>query len=221
MQWVLDLFDKHKVSTRDVTDRYKAFGTGQGGHLLDRPWTLNGYLGQKLNFQTSLFPNVGGALHHLSRDGWPRALRPERQEPLRGDHGGGEVAVGQQPPVDHRSAAAPRRASRSWSGRTTRAPAAPWAVRGAFVDGMAFATEGEIPVRRRARLCTIYSRRQLLGQDARRRLGRQLDRPRPWRRSRNRGSAALEERLSRAAPTHDRRAGSPGRRSPAPPAIAS
>ncbi len=31
MQWVLDLFDKHKVSTRDITDRYKAFGTGQGG----------------------------------------------------------------------------------------------------------------------------------------------------------------------------------------------
>ena len=30
MQWVLDLFDKYKVSTRDVTDRYKAFGTGQG-----------------------------------------------------------------------------------------------------------------------------------------------------------------------------------------------
>jgi multiple sugar transport system substrate-binding protein len=30
MHFVLDLFDKYKVSTRDVTDRYKAFGTGQG-----------------------------------------------------------------------------------------------------------------------------------------------------------------------------------------------
>ena len=44
MQWVLDLFDKHKVSTRDVTDRYKAFGTGQGGIFWTGPWTLNGYV---------------------------------------------------------------------------------------------------------------------------------------------------------------------------------
>ena len=48
MQWVLDLFDKHKVSTRDVTDRYKAFGTGQGSIFWTGPWTLNGYLEQKL-----------------------------------------------------------------------------------------------------------------------------------------------------------------------------
>ena len=50
MQWVLDLFDKHKVSTRDVTDRYKAFGTGQGSIFWTGPWTLNGYVEQKLNF---------------------------------------------------------------------------------------------------------------------------------------------------------------------------
>src|SRR6185436_10150625 len=59
MQWVLDLFDKHKVSTRDVTDRYKAFGTGQGGIFWTGPWTLNGYVQQGLNFRTYLFPKIG------------------------------------------------------------------------------------------------------------------------------------------------------------------
>ena len=59
MQWVLDLFDKHKVSTRDVTDRYKAFGTGQGSIFWTGPWTLNGYVSQKLPFKTVLFPKIG------------------------------------------------------------------------------------------------------------------------------------------------------------------
>ena len=56
MDWVLDLFDKHKVETRDVTDRYKAFGTGQGSIFWTGPWTLNGYVQQKLNFATYPVP---------------------------------------------------------------------------------------------------------------------------------------------------------------------
>jgi len=63
MQWVLDLFDKEKVSTRDVTDRYKAFGNGEGSMFWTGPWTLNGYVTQGLNFMTVFFPNVGGELH--------------------------------------------------------------------------------------------------------------------------------------------------------------
>src|SRR5262249_30022818 len=59
MQWVLDLFDKQKVSTRDVTDRYKAFGTGQGTIFWTGPWTLNGYVAQKLPFRSALFPKIG------------------------------------------------------------------------------------------------------------------------------------------------------------------
>ena len=61
MQWVLDLFDKQKVSTRDVTDRYKAFGTGQGSIFWTGPWTLNGYVEQKLPFRTYLFPKIGAS----------------------------------------------------------------------------------------------------------------------------------------------------------------
>jgi ABC-type glycerol-3-phosphate transport system substrate-binding protein len=59
MQWVLDLFDKHKVSTRNVTDRYKAFGTGQGSIFWTGPWTINGYMQQNLPFVSKPFPAIG------------------------------------------------------------------------------------------------------------------------------------------------------------------
>ncbi len=61
-QWVLDLFDKHKIATRDVSDRYKAFGTGEGSMFITGPWTLNGYIEQGLNFAVEFTPNIGGEL---------------------------------------------------------------------------------------------------------------------------------------------------------------
>jgi maltose-binding protein MalE len=63
MQWILDLFDTHKVSTRDVTDRYKAFGTGEGSLFWTGPWTIPGYIQQGLNFITVPFPRIGAGLH--------------------------------------------------------------------------------------------------------------------------------------------------------------
>lgn len=61
-QWVLDLFDVHQIATRDVTDRYKAFGTGEGSMFITGPWTLNGYIEQGLNFAVEFTPNIGGEL---------------------------------------------------------------------------------------------------------------------------------------------------------------
>jgi multiple sugar transport system substrate-binding protein len=58
-QWVLDLFDKHKVGSRDVADRYKAFGTGQGSIFWTGAWTLTGYHQQKLPFISAPMPAVG------------------------------------------------------------------------------------------------------------------------------------------------------------------
>ena len=58
-QWVLDLFDTHRVSTRDVTDRYKAFGNGEGSMFLTGPWTLNGYVELGLNFVSFQMPQIG------------------------------------------------------------------------------------------------------------------------------------------------------------------
>jgi ABC-type glycerol-3-phosphate transport system substrate-binding protein len=145
MQWVLDLFDKHKVSTRDVTDRYKAFGTGQGSIFWTGPWTLNGYVQQGLNFRTYLFPKIG-----------------EKQITYF-EMGGMEFYVQNDPGRYEASMAAVKWLSDNSTLWTTKGRGAsprksildqpdyktaghPWSVRGAFVDGMAIATAGEIPV---------------------------------------------------------------------------
>ena len=59
IQWELDLFDKYKVSSRDVTDRYKAFSSGQGSIFWTGPWTISGNLAAGLNFMTVQIPKVG------------------------------------------------------------------------------------------------------------------------------------------------------------------
>ena len=84
MQWVLDLFDKHKVSTRDVTDRYKAFGTGQGGIFWTGPWTLERLYRPEAEFQTSLFPKIGGTLRTYSEMGGLELYTQRRHRSLRG-----------------------------------------------------------------------------------------------------------------------------------------
>ena len=100
MQWVLDLFDKHRVSTRDVTDRYKAFGTGQGSIFWTGPWTINGYVQQGLNFQTSLFPKIGKERLTYFEMGGLELYQQQDPGRYEGDHAGDQVAVGQQLPVD-------------------------------------------------------------------------------------------------------------------------
>ncbi len=60
-QWVLDAFDKWRVSSRDVSDRYKSFGQGVGSIFFTGPWTLNGYINTNgLEFMTVKNPIVGG-----------------------------------------------------------------------------------------------------------------------------------------------------------------
>jgi ABC-type glycerol-3-phosphate transport system substrate-binding protein len=64
LQWVVDLFDTNKVSTRDVADRYKAFGTGEGSTFWTGPWTIQGYVDLGLNFVSVPMPQVGEAMHN-------------------------------------------------------------------------------------------------------------------------------------------------------------
>ena len=145
MQWVLDLFVTAKVSTRDVTDRYKAFGTGQGSIFWTGPWTLNGYLQQKLPFKTALFPKIGDKLVTYFEGG---GLELYKQA----DKGRYEATIQAVKWLSDNSflwttvgrGASPRK---SILGRSDyKTAGAPWDVRGAFVDGMAFASVGEIPV---------------------------------------------------------------------------
>ncbi|MFO1150405.1 MAG: extracellular solute-binding protein [Alsobacter sp.] len=145
MKWVLDLFDVHKVSTRDITDRYKAFGNGQGSIFWTGPWTLNGYVNQGLNFKSALFPKIGkihatyfdmGALEMYAQKD------PKRYEPTMmaikwlSDNSLLWTTVGR--------GATPRKSIASSEAYKTKG--FPWAKRGAFIDGLDIATIGEVPV---------------------------------------------------------------------------
>lgn len=145
MQWVLDLFDKHKVSTRDVTDRYKAFGTGQGSIFWTGPWTLNGYVGQRLPFKTVLFPKIGekqvtyfegGGLELYTQADSGRHEATMQAVKWLSDNSFLWTTVGR--------GASPRKSILSRPDYKTTGN--PWDIRGAFVDGMDIATVGEIPV---------------------------------------------------------------------------
>jgi ABC-type glycerol-3-phosphate transport system substrate-binding protein len=145
MQWVLDLFDKHKVSSRDVTDRYKAFGTGQGSIFWTGPWTLNGYVNQKLNFRTYLFPKIGeeqvtyfemGGMEIYVQKDPGRYVATMQAIKWISDNGFLWTTKGR--------GASPRKSTLARADYKTAGH--PWSVRGAFVEGMSFARAGEIPV---------------------------------------------------------------------------
>ncbi len=144
-QWVLDLFDAKKVSTRDVADRYKAFGTGQGSMFLTGPWTLNGYVQQKLNFVSFQMPKVGndastyfemGGLEMYVQKDKGRLEATGRALKWLSDNSFLWTTKGRGAAV-----------RKSILNRPDYKEAGhPWAVRGAFVDGMPNAGVGEIPV---------------------------------------------------------------------------
>ena len=145
MQWVLDLFDTHKVSSREITDRYKAFGAGLGSIFWTGPWTLNGYSSQGLNFGSFLFPQVGEKRVTYFEMGGLQLYKqsdPDRYKATleavkwlsdnsflwttEGRGASPRASIANQP--DYKTAGLP------------------WSMRGAFVEGLDFATEGEIPV---------------------------------------------------------------------------
>ena len=145
MGWVLDLFDKLKVSTRDVTDRYKAFGTGEGSIFWTGPWTLNGYVQQKLPFATYLFPKIGnerltyfeqGGLELYTQSDSGRHAATMDAVKWLSDNSFLWTTVGR--------GASPRKSILERPDYKTAG--LPWEARGAFIEGMSFATLGEIPV---------------------------------------------------------------------------
>jgi len=155
MQWVLDLFDKHKVSSREVTDRYKAFGTGDGSIFWTGPWTLNGYVTQGLNFATILFPRIGAKrLTYFEMGGLELYVQREK--------GRYEASLEAVKWLSDNSflwttrgrGASPRKSILARPDYKTAGH--PWKVRGAFIEGLSFATIGEIPVTA-AREFTIYA----------------------------------------------------------------
>ena len=145
MEWVLGLFDTAKVGTRDVTDRYKAFGVGQGSIFWTGPWTLSGYLNQGLNFTSFLMPNIGGKQRTYFEMGGLELYTqtdPGRYEATLeaikwlSDNSFLWTTVGR--------GAAPRKSILAQPDYKTAG--IPWDKRGAFIDGMDIATIFEIPV---------------------------------------------------------------------------
>ena len=145
MEWVLALFDEHRVSTRDVSDRYKAFGTGQGSIFWTGPWTLNGYRNQGLNFRTYNMPNIGGTQKTYFEMGGLELYKQQDEDRYEAtmeavkwlsDNSFLWTTVGR--------GAAPRRSILTRDDYKTAG--IPWDQRGAFVDGMEFATIPEVPV---------------------------------------------------------------------------
>jgi ABC-type glycerol-3-phosphate transport system substrate-binding protein len=144
MEWVLALYDQHKVSTRDITDRYKAFGAAEGTVFWTGPWTLNGYVGQGLNFKAAPMPKIGdtattyfecGGLELYKQTDEGRYEQTMQAVKWLSDNSLKWTTVGR--------GASPRASIRAMPEYLTTGH--PALVRGAFLD-MTLATEGEIPV---------------------------------------------------------------------------
>ena len=156
-QWVLDLFDKHKISTRDVTDRYKAFGTGEGSMFLTGPWTLNGYVTQepKLNFASFPMPKVGNdAATYFELGGLEMYAQKDESRYQRTAEALRWLSDNSFPWTTKGRGAATRTSILDQPDYRTAGP--PPEVRGAFLDNAANAVIGEIPVKAGADF-TIYT----------------------------------------------------------------
>ena len=145
-QWVLDLFDRYKVSSRDVTDRYKGFGTGQGSMFLTGPWTLNGYVQAGLNFIAFRTPKVGrdrstyfslGGLEMYVQKDKGRIEAAAQAMKWLSDNSFLWTTKGRGASVRKSIMARP----------DYRGAGHDWKVRGAFIEGMPDAVITQIPVR--------------------------------------------------------------------------
>ncbi len=145
-QWVLDLFDTHKVATRDITDRYKAFGTGQGAMFLTGPWTLPGYAAEGLNFTSFQMPAVGndattyyelGGLEMYTQQDESRYEKTAQALKWLSDNSFLWTTEGRGAAV--RTSILDR--------EDYRTAGLPWDLRAAFIDGLENAVIGEIPVK--------------------------------------------------------------------------
>lgn len=145
MQWVLDLFDKHKVATREVTDRYKAFGNGQGSIFWTGPWTLNGYANGGLNFASTIIPKIGderatffamGGLEVYRQPDTARSAAAMEAIKWLSDNSFLWTTVGR--------GVSPRKSIRARPDYATAG--LDWKMRGAFVEGLKHATIMPVPV---------------------------------------------------------------------------
>jgi multiple sugar transport system substrate-binding protein len=133
MKWIYDAYNTHQVSTLEVTDRYKAFGAGQGSMFMTGPWTVSGYDEMGLNFQTIHVPAIGddqktylevGSLEMYTQEDESRYERTMEVIKWLSDNSMKWVTVGR--------GGSPRKAILAQEEYSTTG--LPWEKRGAFVD---------------------------------------------------------------------------------------
>jgi ABC-type glycerol-3-phosphate transport system substrate-binding protein len=142
-QWIVDLFDKYKVASRDVSDRYKAFGVGQASMFWTGPWTLNGYIHQQgLSFVTVPIPKVGNEQLTCNAIGGQEMYKQDKTERY------ATTALALKWLSDNSfvwntegRGASLRKSILARSDYKTAGT--PWKYRGVFSDGMAFAKISE------------------------------------------------------------------------------
>ena len=145
MEWVLDLFDKHKCSSRDVTDRYKAFRQGEGSIFWTGPWTLAGNEEAGTPYRTYQFPNVGGKhVNYFEAGSLEMYVQKDQgryEETMKAikwlsDNSFKWTTIGR--------GGSPRASILNRSDYKTAGP--DWSKRGAFIEQLDNATIGEVPV---------------------------------------------------------------------------
>jgi ABC-type glycerol-3-phosphate transport system substrate-binding protein len=141
--------DRHQLAIlqhpRGITDRYKAFGTGEGAIFWTGPWTLNGYVQQGLNFATVPFPKIGNERATYFEMGGMELYKQS-------DEGRYEATMAAVKWLSDNSflwttvgrGVTPRKSILDRPDYKTAGH--PWKVCGAFVEGMPFAVVGEVPV---------------------------------------------------------------------------
>ena len=143
MGWVLDLFDKLKVSTA-TSPTATSLRHRRGLDLLDRPLDAE-RLRQQFNFATYLFPKIGnerltyfeqGGLELYTQSDTSRHAATMDAVKWLSDNSFLWTTVGR--------GASPRKSILERP--DYKSAGLPWSVRGAFIEGMSFATLGEIPV---------------------------------------------------------------------------
>ena len=146
MQWVLDLFDKHKVSHPRRHRPLQGVRHRPGLDLLDRPVDAQRLCpAEAATSRTDLFPKIGdkhltyfeeGGLELYAQKDTGRHEATMQAVKWLSDNSFLWTTVGR--------GASPRKSILERPDYKTAG--LPWDVRGAFVDGMSFATLGEIPV---------------------------------------------------------------------------
>jgi multiple sugar transport system substrate-binding protein len=146
-QWVLDMWDKHQVSTREIAgnDRYRAFGAGAGAMFFTGPWAIRGYADAKLDFMSFPIPKIGNdTSSYYEVDGIEMYVQKDTSRYAATAAALKWLSDNSVPWVTTGRVDSPRKSIRASA--AFRNGGWPQAYKGGFIDGMAEAQITDIPL---------------------------------------------------------------------------